>query len=108
MFISGSPILFRFPSSTPSTSSNYDPFLEDALCANLTSTMDYNVKRKGRRRGAICVAYNPTSTLLAVATPIRLRVLLGKASNHILLGDIEASLGEFDGGPSLLWKNVSY
>eukprot|EP01084_Bolivina_argentea_P045999 84681_1 len=107
MFISGSPTILHFPSSTPPTSSKYDPFSEDAICANLTSTMGYNRERKRRRRGAICVAYNPTSTLLAVATPIRLRVLLGKASNHVLLGDVEERLGKLEGGPSLLWKHNS-
>ncbi len=109
MFISGSPTVLRFPSSTPASPSEYDPFSSDAICANLTSTMtmDFDVEGKRRRHGAICVAYNPTSALLAVATPIRLRILLGKASNHVLLGDVEERLGKLEGGPSLLWKHVS-
>ncbi len=106
MFISGSPTVLRLPSST-CTSSEYDPFSPGSICTNLTGAMDFDGEVKRRRHRAICVAYNPTSTLLAIATPTRLRVLWGKASNHVLLGDVEERFGKLEGGPSLLWKHVS-
>ncbi len=110
MFISGSPTVLQLPSSTPASHSEHDdPFSSDSMCTNFTGTMtmNFDLERKGRRHGATCVAYNPTSTLLAVATPIRLRILLGKANNHVLLGGVEERLGKLEGGPSLLWKHVS-